>query len=279
MSSIPLLYFPYNGFTIFRYGNMQIGGSCMNKILLAVCAFLLATPSVYATHSWGNYHWARTTSEFTLKLGNNLTSDWIPYLSQTSSDWSASSVLNTTVVSGMAGRNCKSVSGRVEICNKKYGNNGWLGIAQIWTNGDHITQALAKMNDTYFTSAKYNTPSWKQLVMCQEIAHGFGLDHQDEIFDNTNLGTCMDYTNNPFGPPSNEHPNTHDYEQLSLIYQHVDSTTTVSASASLLSAANDEAGDEPNAWGRKLKDNGSVGLYVRELGNGKKVFTHVYWIR
>ena len=252
----------------------------MKRLIFLLCALFLSAQPVFANHSWGNYHWARTTPEFTLKLGSNVTSDWAPYLSQASSDWSASSVLNTTIVAGLAGRNCKATSGRIEVCNKKYGNNGWLGIAQIWTNGDHITQALAKMNDTYFTSTKYNTPAWKRLVMCQEVAHGFGLDHQDEVFDNSNLGTCMDYTSNPLGPPSNERPNTHDYDQLTLIYQHLDSTTTVSLSASLANASyDDDPGEDPKMWGKKLKDNENVGLYVRDLGQGRKIFTHVYWIR
>ena len=52
-----------------------------------------------------------------------------------------------------------------------------------------------EVNDTYFNTAKYNTPVWRNLVMCQEVGHTLGLDHQDEIFDNVNLGTCMDYTN------------------------------------------------------------------------------------
>ena len=56
--------------------------------------------------------------------------------------------------------------------------------------------------------------------MCQEIAHDFGLDHQDENFDNPNLGSCMDYTSDPDGPPSNEHPNSHDFQQIAAIYSH-----------------------------------------------------------
>ena len=36
-----------------------------------------------ASHSWGGYHWARTTPQFTLKLGDNMTSlDWKSHLSQ-----------------------------------------------------------------------------------------------------------------------------------------------------------------------------------------------------
>ena len=33
----------------------------------------------------------------------------------------------------------------------------------------------------------------------------------------------MDYTSDPEGPPSNEHPNQHDYDQLETIYGHPDS--------------------------------------------------------
>src|SRR3989344_8585733 len=97
-------------------------------------------------------------------------------------------------------RVCRATNGRVEVCNSKYGNNGWLGIAQIWvTGGEHITQGVVKLNDTYFNKSPYNTPAWRNLVMCQEVGHTLGLGHVDEIFNNTNLGTCMDYTNDPDG--------------------------------------------------------------------------------
>lgn len=92
-----------------------------------------------------------------------------------------------------------TASGVVEICNLKYGQNGWLGIAGISISGSHITKAYTKLNDTYFVMAQYNTTAHRQMVVCQEIAHDFGLDHQDENFSNTNLGTCMDYTNDPSG--------------------------------------------------------------------------------
>lgn len=105
-----------------------------------------------------------------------------------SADWSKSTVLNTTVVAGSTNpKNCKGVSGRVEVCNSTYGNNGWLGIASISvTGGTHITQGTVKLNDTYFNTARYNTPAWRNLVTCQEVGHTFGLDHQDENFDNAN---------------------------------------------------------------------------------------------
>ena len=45
-------------------------------------------------------------------------------------------------------KNCKAVSGRVEVCNSHYGNTGWLGVAQIWVSGLHIQQGTVKLNDT-----------------------------------------------------------------------------------------------------------------------------------
>ena len=167
------------------------------------------------------------------------------------------------------------------MCNERYGSTGWLGIAQIWLNGLHITQATTKLNDTYFNTSTYNKPEWRRLVTCQEIAHDFGLDHQDENFNNPNLGTCMDYTSNPLGPPSNEHPNAHDYAELLDIYSHLDSTTTVGAS--LPSAMPPAMGqldfDTPGQWGRLVRSSGGGRVQVFELdfGRGHHVVTHVFW--
>ena len=245
---------------------------------------MVAIPAaVSASHSWNGYHWARTANPFTLKLGDNLNSAWDPYLATASSDWTQSSVLDTAIVPGLTtARRCKPTSGRVEVCNSTYGNNGWLGIAQIWVSGSHITQGITKMNDTYFKTATYNTPEWKRLVVCQEIAHAFGLDHQDENFNNANLGSCMDYTGNPAGPPSNEHPNTHDFDELGIIYSHLDGFTTVSQTTaqnakSIAGQVQENLGDNPGDWGKTVRDNGKVALFERDFGAGRKVFTFVIW--
>lgn len=250
-------------------------------LLLLIALFFATTSKVQANHSWGGYHWARTANPFTLKLGDNLAPNWDSYLAVASSDWSASTILDTATISGSSNpKNCKPASGRIETCNSRYGNNGWLGIAQIWiSGGEHITQGTTKMNDTYFNTSKYNTPAWKQMVVCQEIAHTFGLDHQDEIFDNANLNTCMDYSNNP---STNQHPNQHDYDELVTIYSHLDSFTTVSQSTGQIAKMigqqiSNENLDNPGEWGRLIKDNGKVGMYERNFGFGNKVVTHVIW--
>lgn len=206
----------------------------MKRIIVLAAALvmaLVATIPAEANHSWGGYHWARTANPFTLKLSDNVTSAWDTYLAEASTDWSASSVLNTMIAPGSANvKRCAAAQGRVEVCNARYGYTGWLGVAGITISGGHITGAYVKLNDTYFTGS-YNTPAWRRLVTCQEIAHTFGLHHQDENFSNANLGSCMDYTDFPSGPPSNEHPNAHDFSQLESIYSHLDGSTTVGQSA------------------------------------------------
>lgn len=222
------------------------------------------------SHSWGGYHWARTSNPFTLDVGDNVTSQWDSYLNTTVTDWSKSTVLDMSKVAGAAtGRRCKGNQGRVEVCNATYGNNGWLGVASISISGSHITQGTVKLNDTYFNTARYNTPAWRNLVSCQEVGHTLGLDHQDENFDNANLNTCMDYTSDP---SSNQHPNAHDYDMLQTIYQHTDSSTTVAASLPT------GAGDSAAEWGQLVASsaNGKQEMYVREHPHGE-VFTFVIW--
>jgi hypothetical protein len=240
----------------------------------ALVATLVPGGSAEANHSWGGYHWARTANPFTVKLGDNVNSNWDAYLNQASSDWSKSTVLDTTVVAGSTRpRTCKATSGRVEVCNASYGQTGWLGIASISvTGGVHITQGTVKLNDTYF-SGSYNTPAWRALVTCQEIGHTFGLDHQDEDFNNPNLGTCMDYTNDP---STNQHPNQHDYDELVTIYSHLDSFTTVGMAAPTKGHA---VGNSRSSWGHLVaaSKGGAEEMFIRDFGNGNKVVTFVYY--
>ena len=259
---------------------------------LAAVPFLFGGPApAVASHSWGTHHWARRSNPFILKVGDNVHVGWDAFLDQAIKDWTNSAVLDLgKVAGGTTPRKCAPTSGRIEVCAERYGFNGWLGIAQIWISGGHITQAVAKMNDSYFNTATYNTPAWRHLVMCQEIAHDFGLDHQDTNFSNPNRGTCMDYTNDPDGDGfyglSNEHPNTHDFDQLVSIYGHTDSTTTVWQAAAgtgqgRSGTAQDEGPNNPADFGRPVgrKDGyGRDDLFVRRLPDGCMLFTHVFWI-
>ncbi|MBI4198843.1 MAG: hypothetical protein HY533_07015 [Chloroflexi bacterium] len=242
-------------------------------LILGAALALAAVPlAVSASHSWGGYHWARTSNPFTLKLGDNLSSTWDPILATTSSDWSQSTVLDTTIVSGAG---CKPTSGRVNICNAAYGYNGWLGIAQIWAKGVHINKGVVKLNDTYFGYDFYNTIEWRNLVMCQEVGHTLGLAHQDEDFYNAPLGSCMDYSADP---TPNQHPNQHDYDQLALIYAHLDSSTTLTAGTPGQGGTPATA-EEAQEWGAAVRADahGRANLFVKDLGGGVRQFTWVFW--
>jgi hypothetical protein len=194
-------------------------------------------------------------------------------------------------------KRCNPIAGQVLVCNAKYGQRGWLGIASIWLSGNHITQGTTKLNDTYFNTTTYNKPAWRQFVTCQEIGHDFGLDHQDEGFSNTNLGSCMDYTNDPDGAgdgtsTDNQHPNTHDFQQLTTMYTHLDSTNTATLSAAATNFGVREVGkpasppsgdrgvgDTMADWGEPVHRDGKgrPDVFVRQLGNGRRVITHVLW--
>jgi hypothetical protein len=242
-------------------------------VLVAAIAAAFAS-SAAANHSWGTYHWARTANPFTIQLGDNLTTNWDPYLAQASSDWSADTAgnpLNTTVVAGSTSqRKCRPTRGRVEVCNAAYGNNGWLGVAQIWiSGGSHITQGTTKMNDTYYNSPFYNTPVWRAMVVCQEVGHTFGLDHQDE--SGADFHTCMDYANNP--DADNTHPNRHDYEQLATIYSHLDSTSTIGLAPAGLAGREGHAGRVSVARSDRI----SSSTIVERFSDGSARVTEIVW--
>jgi hypothetical protein len=226
-------------------------------VLSAAALALLAVPApATASHSLG-YHWARTANPFTVELDDNVTATWDTYLRIASDDWSASSVLDAPVRQGSFGsRNgCTPSNGHVEICNASYGNTGWLTITSFTiTDGVHIVKASIKLNDTYLSQAPYSSAAWRQALMCQNIGRTLGLSYQDSDATNPNLGSCMDLTNDPDGPPSNEHPNQHDYDELVAIYTHADGYSTTGASPAM-----------------------TVSTHTRDLGHGLTQVSVVTW--
>lgn len=275
----------------------------MRRVLIVLVILALAVPA-FGRHAWSRYHWASQSFPMNIKVGDNVSSAWDAYLTEAIGDWNQSSKLNLSKVTGSTNSNCDPVAGRIEVCNGAYGQNGWLGIAQIWLNGggrNHIGQAVAKMNDTYYASATYNTPGWRDLVMCQEVGHDFGLGHQDERNTNTNLGSCMDYTNYPDGGGtggalSNRAPNAHDYAQLEDIYNHTDSNTSWFATTGSTIAEQSIGGhmpvigerlDHPWQWGTAVEwdESGRAITYQRtirmDVGNHHfedvDVVTEVFW--
>ncbi len=234
-------------------------------------AFAAMASPADASHASGDYHWARQANPFTLKLGDNVGPAWDGYLRTASGQWSKSGVLNTTVAAGTTTpKECRASLGRVEVCSAFYGRNGWLGVASISLSGSHITKATVKVNNTYYSLARYNTPESRAHTMCQEIGHTFGLGHTSE--NGSSQQTCMDYSDDP----DSIAPNAHDYGQLATIYAHLDKTTTVgtTSATSARSVRNDRS-----SWGREVERsaNGSHSTFVRDLGHGNRVITEVTW--
>jgi hypothetical protein len=249
----------------------------LTGFVLACLASAFAS-SASATHAWSTYHWARTSNPFTIKLGDNLTTaEWKSGLATASGDWSADSrwnnPLNTAIVAGQAtNRKCRPTAGRVEVCDNTYGNNGWLGLAQIWLSGGHISQGIAKMNDTYFNTPAYNISTEKLHVVCQEVGHTFGLDHQST--SGASLNTCMDYySNTSASDTKSTHPNDHDYQQLAIIYTHVDSTTTIGATTAVGLAVSEDAKAERVDRTDRIKDS----TIVETFADGSQRITHIDW--
>jgi hypothetical protein len=235
-------------------------------VAVAVAAIAaISAPAAFANHSWNGYHWARQSNPFTVKLGDNVSGPWDSMLRTASTDWSKSQVLDTSVVAGSTDpKRCNPTLGRVQVCSYNYGGKQWLGIATIWLQSgtSHIVQGTVKNNDFYFGASnyqyRYNNTAEMQHVICQEIGHTFGLDHQDE--SGASLNTCMDYYHNTSASDTRStHPNTHDYDELSTIYSHLDSSTTIGASS--------------------LAPTGAVGesKFVSRTSNGLTQVTFVRW--
>jgi hypothetical protein len=252
--------------------------------VLAVVVVVSSFGSVVeAYNSWNGYHWnitALQTIKNPLKIGDNVSSTWDKTLAGASYDWNKSVVKNK-IVPGSSNSNCDPVSGRIEVCNGQYGENGWLGLTQVWvTPGTpHISQATIRLNDTYFAMESFTTTGWKNETLCHEIGHTYGLDHQDTNFDNSNLGTCLDFTTDPdgtiYGQLSNEHPNQLDYDTIQYVYNHKHSrprNSTVAVSVT-------EVENSINDWGISTGKmfNGKEHEFVKELKDGGKIITHVHW--
>ena len=91
----------------------------------------------------------------------------------------------------------------------------------------------------------------------------------------------MDYFSNTganAGSTASTTPNHHDFEELAIIYGHLDSTSTISA-APVTSKADVDITDDPNSWGMLVSqsENGRSSTYDRYNQDGSKTVTHVYW--
>jgi hypothetical protein len=88
------------------------------------------------------------------------------------SDWNSMTILNFSSVSS---------GEEIYVFNANSGPTGWAGLARITSaSGCTILRATAQVNTYYYSG----TSTAARGIHCQEIGHGFGLDHSND-------GGCM----------------------------------------------------------------------------------------
>ena len=197
----------------------------LRVLVAAVVAAALLGPGsrpAAADHGWGNYHWARSGDEARVQVVDSVTSEWDATLQRAVARWNRSPVLRGVIAAGSVDdrRSCTAVPGKIRVCNAAYGTsdvwNGTVGLTTIRTDSaGHLLQAQVRLNETYLKSRSsgygyLNDPTAWREVVCHELGHAFGLDHND------GSGSCLRAVIRPGGFFPN--PNGHDYDQLLIQY-------------------------------------------------------------
>ena len=152
-------------------------------VLLALLALAAFPSSADANHSWGGYHWARTSNPFTIKLGDNVSGSW---------DSNARHRLVRLEPIHRARHHRRRRRNETEelpshqrACRGLQRQLRQHRLARCGADLDHRrrrTSPRVRSRITTTTSAtrptQYNNTAEMQHVICQEIGHTFGLDHQ-----------------------------------------------------------------------------------------------------
>jgi hypothetical protein len=231
--------------------------------LAAAISVMVAAQPAGANHGWGKYHWKREANPVALKIIDSTTGSWGSTLNSVISDWDSPlggypKVISPAKENGnnddSTRQTCPAVLGKIRACNYTYGSTGWLGVAQIWIyvgKDGHIAQGTVKVNESYAVMSNANA---RRHVLCQEVGHTFGLDHQ-------HAASCMDDANG-LTDSNYVSPNAHDFEQLAINYQHLDGVKT-----------------KPGKGNGKGQGNGSRpdrSMIVTQSGNFVLV-TYIFW--
>ncbi|MFN8590975.1 MAG: hypothetical protein U0031_05875 [Thermomicrobiales bacterium] len=205
-----------------------------------------------ASQSSNDYHWARKSTPFTLKIGENVDGGWDKRIKRAISDWNENDTVVLKAVSGSTtAKNCDQTKGMVEVCNFNYGTQeGWLGLTRLYfdKSRQHIEAATLQLNDSYFNQrgGQYNSEAARQHTICHELGHTMGLGH-------VNTKSCMNDSQSAVF--NNLTPINKDFRKLAKMYDHKDSTTTVSGNQKAKDSGQKSAGnDEKKASSKKNQD-------------------------
>ena len=168
---------------------------------IAVGVLFVLSTTAFASHSWNDYHWA----------GDGTT------VSPTVVDDTSSSLYDVTAgVDEWAGLGTRiqptiTTASKGNITVKEAFSPFWYGLARIFVEDGHITKGEVKLNTRLLASKGEDAADH---VLCQELGHVLGLGHNRD-----SLTTCMNDTATLGSATS---PNTHDTQQLTSIYGHLD---------------------------------------------------------
>jgi hypothetical protein len=143
-------------------------------VAVATVSLLTANLGVASAHQWWRYHWDKSGPSIVIQ-------NWIYGDNQTEAEYAREDGWNTI---GILYNYSVPYHTDISVYGGNYGATGWWGLATLENVDfdfwgcfcyDHISHAHAAFN-TYYGG----TTGWMgdvQGVFCQEIAHGWGLDH------------------------------------------------------------------------------------------------------
>ena len=240
-------------------------------VLLAMVLVVVPVAVTIADTSAASYHWARKRSQFTLKVGDNVSGDWNTYLRRAISDWNKNDTVTLDKVGGgTRPQDCNPTKGRVEVCNWPYGTQkGWLGLTRLYLESGHVKAATVQLNDSFLNApnSRYNSDIARRHTICHELGHTMGLEgHEDNR-------SCMN--NSQYAVFNYVSPIRRDFRELKRIYNHRDGDTTVS-SASVTSEEFVAPVPVPSV---PSEGEASETVTVQKLDNGGTVVTYIIWAK
>ncbi len=168
----------------------------MKKLLIALVLLVIPTSVALASHAWSVYHWR---SDNLSPSVTDRTKGTFYNVDAAAQEWAASP---SPIAPGLISKN----NGNIKVSEAT--SNFWLGLARVFLDEDgHITKGEVKLNTMILSRPEYG-PDAADHVLCQELGHILGLDHQPDSDSCMNGADLGDYTS----------PNAHDFNTLLDIY-------------------------------------------------------------